>query len=79
MSQPTTRPADVRGILNEIEKLVERNRAEQGAELTIKDYRRLFDQESGKMNQAIFNDQNEQIRETCMRTVAILVEILARS
>lgn len=45
----------------------------------IKDYRWEFDQVSAKMNQAIFNDQTEQIHNTCLETVAVLIEMLARS
>jgi hypothetical protein len=42
------------------------------------DLRRLFDQESSRLNQAIFNDQPDQIRESTIRSVVPLLEILAR-
>lgn len=71
---------DLRQILNELEKLVQSHRSAQGSEpLTIKDFRRIFDQESAKMNQAIFNDQHDQVREACLRAVLPLLEILART
>jgi hypothetical protein len=71
---------DLREVLDEIERLAQAARAEHaGDPLTIKDLRRLFDQESSRLNQAIFNDQPEQIRESTLRSVLPLLEILARS
>lgn len=68
-------------ILKEIEKQVLENRTKhEDAHKTIKDFRRIFDQDSSRMNQAIFNDasQDEIYKET-LRTVAVLIEILVRT
>ena len=46
---------------------------------SIRDLRWKFDQVSAKMNQAIYNNQREQIHESCLQTVTVLIEILARS
>lgn len=46
---------------------------------TIKDLRWKFDQISARMNQAIYNDQPDRVHETCLGTIAVLTEILARS
>jgi hypothetical protein len=80
MAPESAKLRDLREILNEVERAVRANRESQPDALqTIKECRRIFDQESAKMNQAIFNDQPQQIRETCLKTVAVLVEILARA
>jgi hypothetical protein len=77
---PTPRVKDIRDVLNEVEKIAQSARGvHSGDPLTIKDLRRLFDQESSRLNQAIFNDQPQQIRESTLRTVVPLLEILARS
>ena len=71
---------NVRAVLEELERLVDQARqSRSGVEPTIKDFRRMFDQESAKMNQAIFNDQQDQIRETCVKAVLPLLEILSRT
>jgi soluble cytochrome b562 len=71
---------NVRAVLEELERLVDQARqSRSGVEPTIKDFRRIFDQESAKMNQAIFNDQQDQIRETCVKAVLPLLEILSRT
>jgi hypothetical protein len=76
----TPRVKDIREVLDEVEKLAQSMRASHtGEPLTIKELRRLFDQESSRINQAIFNDQPQQIRESTIRSVVPLLEILARS
>ena len=50
------------------------------SEKSIKDFRRIFDQESSRMNQAILNDQpSEEIYQETLQTICILVEILSRT
>ena len=67
-------------IIKEVVTAVEAARASGlPASQKIKDYRWHFDQVSAKMNQAIYNDQSEQIHKTCLETVAVLIEMLARS
>jgi len=71
---------NLRAILEEIASVVEKNRQFTNESLkTIKDYRWIFDQESSGMNQAIFNDQTDQIHESCLKTIAALIEILTRT
>ena len=71
---------NLEAILTEIAAQVQKNRqALNGSAKTIKDFRWLFDQESSCMNQAIFNDQTNQIHESCLKTIAVLIEILART
>jgi hypothetical protein len=71
---------EIQDVLNELEREILSHRNEQNAEsLTIKDLRRIFDQESAKMNQAIFNDQNDQVRESCLKAIIPLIEILSRT
>ena len=75
-----TRVKEIRDVLNEVEKIAQSARGDHSTEsLTIKDLRRLFDQESSRLNQAIFNDQPDQIRESTIRSLIPLLEILARS
>ena len=70
---------DLTVLFQELEKRLQEVRAARGdASLTIKDLRREFDQQSAKMNQAIFNDQHDQIRETCTKSILPLLEILCR-
>jgi hypothetical protein len=76
----TPRIKEVREVVSEVEAYLTASRQETGGEpLGIKDLRRLFDQESSRLNQAIFNDQPDQIRESTLRTVAALLEIIART
>ena len=80
MDTQTPRVKEIREVLDEVEKLALSSRAgHSGEPLTIKDLRRLFDQESSRLNQAIFNDQPDQIRESTIRSLVPLLEILARS
>lgn len=80
MSEKVFEVKDVSVVLSEIEKLVNYNREHSAfKDKTIKDLRIVFDQESARMNQAIFNEHYEQLREACQRTIAVLVEILART
>lgn len=80
MNEKTLEIKDLSIILREIEKLVNCNREHSVFnDKTVKDLRIVFDQESARMNQAIFNEQYEQLREACQRTVAVLIEILARA
>ena len=59
-----TQIKDLREVLDEVEKLAQAERAQHaGDPLTIKDLRRLFDQESSRLNQAIFNDQPQEFLE----------------
>ena len=68
-------------ILKEVEEKVVENRSKfDDAEKAIKDFRRIFDQDSSRMNKAIFEDAStEEVYLETLRTVAILVEILSRS
>lgn len=80
MDTQTPSVKDLKSVLEEVERAVQAARAAQtGDPLGIKDFRRMFDQESSKINQAIFNDQPDQIRESTLRSVIPLLEILARS
>lgn len=74
-------PRSLNEIIKEIQEAVEAARAAGGpvGPETIKDLRWKFDQVSAKMNQAIYNDQTDLIHKTCLETVAVLVEMLARS
>lgn len=68
-------------LLKEVEKKVIANRTKyDDSNKTIKDLRRVFDQDSSQMNQAIFNDAPfEEIYHETLRTISILIEILLRS
>ncbi|MCB4757289.1 MAG: hypothetical protein LHV69_09745 [Elusimicrobia bacterium] len=67
-------------VMKEISGAVGRERTDtKGQTLGIKDYRWQFDQISARMNQAIYNDQFDQIHDSCLETIAVLVEILART
>ncbi|HOW28734.1 MAG TPA: hypothetical protein PK876_09585 [Elusimicrobiota bacterium] len=71
---------DLKAVLKEVEERVQENRGRQvDSESTVKDFRRSFDEESALMNRAIFNEETDRIRETCLKTVAALVEILSRT
>ncbi len=72
------RPLD--DVLQQIKETIARERA-MGDSLNydIRDLRLKFDQVSAPMNQAIYNDQKELIHHSCLQTVAVLIEILARS
>jgi hypothetical protein len=75
----TPRVKDIREVLGELEKIAQEARVQRnGDPLTVKDLRRIFDQESSGINQAIFNDQPDQIRESTLRSILPLLEILAR-
>ena len=66
-------------IIKEVVTAVEAARASGlPASQKIKDYRWQFDQVSAKMNQAIYNNQVDQIHASCLATIAILIEILSR-
>lgn len=74
----TFRP--IEELLVEVKDAVQNHRhLVQGSEENIKDLRWKFDQVSAKMNQAIYNDQNNKIHQSCLDTVVVLLEILARS
>ncbi len=67
-------------VLAEVKKIVEQERATNGTgSITVKDLRWTFDQESAQMNQAIYNNWTDRIHESCLKTVRVLVEMLARS
>ena len=76
---PDNGTKEISEVLSEVEKKVQENRAQfDDSSKTIKDFRRIFDQDSSRMNQAIFNDApQEEIRLETLRTVSILIEILA--
>jgi uncharacterized coiled-coil DUF342 family protein len=75
---PTTRPLDQ--IIQEVIAAVQKERT-RGVPIDekIKDLRWEFDQVSAKMNQAIYNNQTDMIHKTCLETIAVLIEMLARS
>ena len=80
MSETLPSVRGIRDVLNELENLVEESRGQRSGEpLTLKDFRRMFDQESAKLNQAIFNEQHDQVRETCLKSLLPLLEILSRA
>ena len=72
---------EISAALKAIEKKVLENRSRFDDSLeTIKDFRRIFDQDSSRMNQAIFNDApSEEIRLETLRTISVLIEILSRA
>ena len=72
---------DISSVLKEVEKKVAENRANfDDSGKTIKDFRRIFDQDSSRMNQAIFNDApSEEIHLQTLRTISVLIEILVRA
>ena len=72
---------DISSVLKEVEKKVAENRADfVDSGKTIKDFRRLFDQDSSRMNQAIFNDApSEEIHLQTLRTISVLIEVLVRA
>jgi len=72
---------EIDSVLKEIEKKVLENRSQFDDTLkTIKDFRRIFDQDSSRMNQAIFNDDPiEEIHLETLRTISVLIEILSRA
>ncbi len=66
-------------VLSDVKVAVEKLRqTENLSAQNIKDLRWKFDQVSAKMNQAIYNDQADQIHATVLATTAILIEILSR-
>ncbi|MBI2119733.1 MAG: hypothetical protein HYT97_08955 [Elusimicrobia bacterium] len=79
LTKEPTKPLTL--VLKEIEKKVTENRIKYSdQDKSIKDFRRIFDQDSSKMNQAIFNETSEEeIYQETLRTISILVEILSRS
>ncbi len=68
-------------VLREVEKKVLENRSKyDDSQKTVKDFRRIFDQDSSRMNKMIFEDASqEEISLETLRTVSILIEILARA
>ena len=71
---------ELSAVLKEVEKKVSENRGKfDDAQKAIKDFRRIFDQDSSCMNKAIFEDAPpEEIYLETLRTVAVLIEILSR-
>ncbi len=80
-NHPVVSEKEMSFLLTEIERKVLQNRSKYNDnEKAIKDFRRIFDQDSSRMNQAIFNDHpSEEIYHETLRTVAILMEILLRA
>ena len=78
LTETTVRP--LKDVLKEVEQMILTERSQTaGVSPNIKDLRWKFDQVSAKMNQAIYNDQRDQIHSSCLQTVAVLIELLARS
>jgi hypothetical protein len=75
----TTAKKTNQDVLKEVELHLAKEPVDIGAPQTIRDLRWKFDQESAKMSQAIYNDHAEKIHETCLKTVSVLVQMLARS
>jgi len=74
------RVMQLRDVLKEVEAAVGQMRANNGnVPQNLKDLRWTFDQISAKMNQAIYNDQTALIHDSCLQTIAVLIEMLARS
>lgn len=67
------------GVLKEIEAAVLDTRRAGSPMDDIKDIRWHFDQTSAKMNQAIYNGQQDLIHDSTLKTVVLLIEILSRS
>lgn len=66
-------------VLGDVKVAVEKLRRDENLSAqNIKDLRWKFDQVSAKMNQAIYNDQVDQVHASCLATTAILIEILSR-
>lgn len=78
---PETGLKTLNEVLKQIEKKVQDNRSRfDDSAKTVKDFRRIFDQESSRMNQAIFNDApTDEVYIETLRTVCTLVEILSRT
>ena len=72
---------EISALLKAIEGKVHQNRGQfDDTSKTIKDFRRIFDQDSSRMNKAIFNDAPpEEIYRETLRTISILIEILERA
>lgn len=76
----TTTIRSLDAVLKDVKEAILRERAMNGSvNHEIRDLRWKFDQVSAPMNQAIYNDQKELIHDSCLQTVAVLIEILARS
>ncbi len=71
---------DLTAVLKDVEKKVLENRSKyEDSQKAVKDFRRIFDQASSRMNKAIFNDRSEEdIYHETLHTVSSLIEILAR-
>ncbi len=71
---------DLTSVLKDVESKVLDNRSKyEDSQKAIKDFRRIFDQDSSRMNKAIFEDcADQEIYHQTLRTVSILVEILSR-
>jgi hypothetical protein len=72
----TNRPLEA--VLKEIDAAVRSARAAGPGADNVKDLRWQFDQISAKMNQAIYNDQKDQIHDSTLQTVVLLIELLSR-
>ena len=72
---------EISAVLSDIEKKVIENRSKpEDSSKTIKDLRRIFDQDSSRMNQAIFNDASQdEIYQETLRTISTLIEILIQA
>ena len=71
---------DLQEIYQEVVRQTEKNRLRfDDSKKDIRDFRRIFDAQSAKMNQAIFNDEPPgKMRQEAVHTVSALFEILAR-
>lgn len=75
----STQLRELSQVLGDVKQAVEKLRHDENLSAqNIKDLRWKFDQVSAKMNQAIYNDQVDQIHASCLATIAILIEILSR-
>jgi hypothetical protein len=82
MSEPKINSQEeVRSILRHVEEQVYKNRSHfDDSSKNLKDFRRIFDQDSSRMNRAILNDHPmEEVYQETLHTVSVLVEILLRA
>ena len=68
MAERALRSRSIRELLHDVEGQVNENRQNwESGETSVKDLRRLFDQQSAEMNQAIFNDQHNKVHDSCLK------------
>ena len=80
MNELTEPRKNLESVFSEIKMEIEKERlALNGTPKSIKDFRKESDQESERMNEAIYNNQTDKIRKSCLKTIAALIEILSRA